>query len=212
MFDSVSIDALLDPIFNLPFQGLLTLTGEPMVAFFGGMVILAFCLSVLGEYCMAGAYMLNYKHFNRVTKDMVDHHNLSIDAIKCQDKKSYTACNKLANDAFGLNFFSGIALFASSVWPAFLAMSWLQYRFGSVLIEMPFYIPGSGDSTVGYAFFFIPIYILSRIAFAKVKHVIPFFARMKEFVRKNEFKDEMRSWTELIDEKNPIQRAPRAQG
>ena len=71
----------------------------------------------------------NRKHFARITHEMTINNNNSIRALARRDKASYKACNAQANDAFGKSFFSGIALFASSIWPAFLVMAWLAYRF-----------------------------------------------------------------------------------
>jgi hypothetical protein len=55
-----------------------------------------------------------------------------------------------------------------------LALGWLQSRFSGIEFRLPLSFPLVGES-VGYAFVFIPLYILWRIIFGKVRHYLPFF-------------------------------------
>ncbi len=90
------------------------LTDNPYVGFAIGIFWVSLAATILGELCMAGIYFLNAKHFAKINREMVGHHNLSVKAIAVKNKKAWKACNSIANEAFGRNFFSHIALFASS--------------------------------------------------------------------------------------------------
>ena len=182
--------ATIDPFLLWAF----TLPSNVYVGLATGFVWLSLVATVIGELCMAGAYFINKGHFRAIHLDMVDHNNLSIEAIRCGDKASYTAANSIANEAFGKNFFSHIALFGASVWPAFLALGWLDFRFKGV----PFDLPYLGEVTT--AFFFVPTYILVRVAFNKAGPWIPGFRTIKRKVRENEDIREMRSFVDLMKE------------
>lgn len=185
-----ALDTVLIWLFRLPLP--------PMASFMVGLALLALILTVIGELCMAGAYFANRKHFAEITRDMTTNNNASIRALARQDKKSYTACNSLANEAFGRNFFSGLALFASSVWPVAFALSWLQFRYGNIdFFTLPF-----AEAPVGVNFIFIPLYIVIRFAFAKAKPYLPVFAQIKKAVAANEFSGEdLMTWGDLVQDK-----------
>lgn len=170
------IDPLLIFVFRIP--------GNVYVGYAMGIIWLAFLVTLLGELTMAGVYLLNRKHFLAQKREMVSHLNLSMKALAAKDKNSYKACNAIANEAFGRNFFSGIALFASSLWPVPFALGWLQFRFASVEFTLPLV------GAVGSAFMFIPTYIFVRILFSKAKPYLPFFSYMTKLLRKQEANEE----------------------
>lgn len=179
------IDPAIVWVFRLPIP--------TYVAFALGIVWLALLATVVGELCMAGVYFLNRKHLSDQSQDMVLNFNLSLKALAVKDKKSYKACNDLANEAFGKNFFTGITLFASSVWPAFFALGWLDYRFGHIIFPLP--VVGQ----VGAAFFFIPAYIVVRIVFAKSKHRLPIFGAISRRVKADvESGEKMMTYMDLM--------------
>ncbi len=191
------LNRTLDPFFIFPFQISLEWTGQSMISFLFGLFVLSFIVTLVGELSMAGMYILNRKHYRKINEEMVSHHNLSIQAIAEKDKKSYKACNKIANEAFGLNFFSKAALFSASLWPVPVAMGWLSYRFDTIDFALPFTIPHVGAS-VGYAAFFIPMYVVIRVGFAFSKKKLPFFRSIEEFIRQNEMPSEpVMSWSDL---------------
>lgn len=186
----LELDQALDPLFIWMFR----MPFEPMTAFFAGLTLMALVLAVIGELSMAGAYFLNRRHFASITHEMVRNNNSSIRALSQGDKASYTACNSLANEAFGKNFFSGLALFASSVWPVAFAMSWLSLRYGALEFPLPLV-----DKTVGVNFYFIPLYVVVRILFAKAKPYLPVFRQIREAVKRNEFSGEdLMTWGDLV--------------
>ena len=184
----------LNQILDMIFVWLFRLPLPPVVAFCIGLALLALVLTVVGELCMAGAYFMNRKHFAKIADDMTTNNNNSIRALARQDKVSYTACNSLANDAFGKSFFSGLTLFAASVWPVAFALSWLSFRYGGIEFPLPL-----TEFTVGVNFLFIPLYVLVRFLFSKAKPHLPVFARIRRAVQANEFNgEELMTWGDLV--------------
>lgn len=191
---SQAIYEFLDPWLIPAFR----MSDNPYVGFAMGLVWICLIATVLGELCMAGIYFLNAKHFAKINRDMVDHHNLSVRAIWAKDKTAWKACNSIANDAFGKNFFSHIALFASSLWMVPFGIGWLFYRFGDV----DFILPLIG--AVGPSFFFIPLYILTRYLFGKAKPWLPIFKTIKRKIKENEGEDEMILFSDAANTKQPV--------
>jgi hypothetical protein len=127
----------------------------------------------LGDLSQALAHRFNLSHFQNQDKDMVHLHNLSITALRQGDKENYKAANKLANDTFGKAFFTRAALFTVSIWPLPFAMGWLAGRFQGVDIPLPML-----EKTVGYNAVFLPMYILTRIAYSLIKPRIGLMRRL----------------------------------
>ncbi|WP_319584143.1 hypothetical protein [uncultured Pseudodesulfovibrio sp.] len=171
-------------------------TGNAYVGFAIGLIWVSLVATVIGELCMAGVYFTNKKHFRTINRDMVDHHNLSVKALGAKNKTAWKACNSIANDAFGKNFFARIALFASSLWVVPFGIGWLFYRFGHVDFTVPFL------GSVGPAFVFIPVYILVRYLFSLAKPWLPVFKTIRQKVKDNEAGDEMLEFTDLLSEED----------
>ena len=139
----------------------------PILGYYlGTSVVCLFCV-MLGRLTLIMGSRINEKHLVHDHQNMVHMHNLSLYALVNKDKTAYQSCNKEANDAFGKVFFSQIALGASSLWPVPFALAWMQYRFGTVIFDLPFFLPGIGD-TVGFMFTFFPILILTYIACGRI--------------------------------------------
>lgn len=187
------VNEFLDPWMIWAFR----MTDNPYVGFAIGILWVCLIATIIGELCMAGVYFLNAKHFAKINRDMVNHHNLSVKAIGAKDKEAYKACNSIANEAFGKNFFSRIALFASSLWVVPFAIGWLFYRFG----EVDFVVPFIGE--IGPPFIFIPAYILIRYLFNKAKPWLPFFKTIKQKVRENEGDENLMLFSDLVDGAGP---------
>ncbi len=183
-----TIYAAMDPWLIWAFR----VTDIAWLGFAVGVLFICLAATVIGELCMAGVYWLNRRHFASLREDMVSHNNLSLKALAVKDKASYKACNDLANDAFGRNFFSHIALFAASVWPAFFFLGWMDYRFG----EVDFVLPLAG--AVGPGFFFVPAYILTRIGFSKAKPWLPVFSAIRRKLLENEAGEEMMTYSDIV--------------
>ncbi len=154
------------------------LAENPMLGYLSGIAVLALGCVILGELSMGVAYRWNHVFLVRDSRSLVRLQNGSLRALQARDKEGYQALNREANDAFGKLFFTQVALAAASLWPLPFAMHWLQARFGDVFFALPVTLPKIGDS-VGYAFTFIPMYILVRILFGKLKGRLPFFRRIR---------------------------------
>jgi hypothetical protein len=137
---------------------------NPLAGWWLGTCALALWAVLLGEISLGIAVRFNRFHIQSLEQDMVDRHHQSINALKSGDKLAYRAVNKLANEAYGKTFFLQLAMACSSLWPAALALAWLQTRFSRV--GFPFL---TESRTVGYPFIFIALYILVRILFGKIK-------------------------------------------
>lgn len=171
---------------------------NPVVGYFIGIAVLSLVCVVAGEWSIALVYRLNRSTIERDNREMVRLQNLSIAAIQVSDKETYRACNQEANDAFGKVFFSQVALGSASLWPVPFAMAWMQGRFGDVEFLLPHWLPGVGDA-VGYAFSFLPMYILVRILFGKIRHRLPYFGRVHAMLRSvNAQGEQMRTFSELF--------------
>ena len=155
------------------------LTGNALVDYCIGTLLVAFLAVLLGEITSSICFFANRAGIDEVTNELVRANNLSISALKSGNKAGYTACNKLANEMFGKQFFLMLAMSASSLWPAFFALAWLQTRFSDISFSLPFTLPIFGD-TVGYSFTFIVCYIPVRIVFGKLKYLLPYFCRIKK--------------------------------
>ena len=150
--------------------------GDPFIGWWTGTLILALWATVLGEITLFLALRANRSRVMDTFQEMGDRHSQSINALRAGDKEAYKAINKLANEAFGKAFFMQMTMAAASLWPVPLALGWLQTRFSGVRFPLPCDLPLLGDS-VGYTFIFIPLYILVRIMFGKIRANLPFFER-----------------------------------
>ncbi|NOZ68787.1 MAG: hypothetical protein GXP46_05990 [Deferribacteres bacterium] len=153
------MDRILMPFYRFP--------DNPVAGYYLGTFILALGCVITGKYSASLAFRLNKGKITRDTHETEHFHALSIEALKAGDKAAYTACNSIANEACGNAFFSQVALSASYLWPVFIALGWMQYRFGEVDSGLPFSIPLAGD-TAGYAVTFILCYIFARILYGKM--------------------------------------------
>ena len=140
---------------------------NPMLGWWLGTVILAFWTTLLGRMTMALVMRVNLRHVQEGLEETSLRHTQSMNALKAGDKESYKAINKLANEAYGKTFFLQVAMATASLWPIPLALGWLQLRFSDVRFPLPPDLPFIGNS-VGYAFVFIPLYILVRILVGKM--------------------------------------------
>jgi len=161
---------LIDPYLIWSYR----LTGYAFVDFLIGTFVLAWIALVIGEFTIAGVYLLLKDRIDATSHDARRYQDLSADAMAAGDNKAYHAANKLANDAFGLSFFQQFGLSAAFLWPVFFVLAWMQTRFAEV--GFPFL---SLDYTVGYPCIFIPLYIASYMVFKRIKGRLPYFRRIK---------------------------------
>jgi len=149
---------------------------NPMTGWWLGTAALALWATLSGKVTMALVMRMNLSHVKEGLAETGLRHTQSMNALKAGDKKSYKAINKLANEAYGKTFFLQIAMAAASLWPIPLALGWLQLRFSEVRFPLLLDLPPLRDG-VGYAFVFIPLYILVRILVANVARWMPQFRK-----------------------------------
>jgi hypothetical protein len=153
------------------------LSGNAYVGFFLGTFVLALICLILGDATAFMANRLVGRRMENHAAEALKYGDLSITAAKAGDKPAYHAANKLANEAFGLSFFSLMALSMARLWPLPFALAWMQYRF----LEVEFPIPGTKWS-LGFIGMFIIIYISAYFLIKQVKHRIPYFHRVKDML------------------------------
>ena len=168
------------------------LSGYAPFDFFVGTFFLALVAVVIGEFSISFAFLLTRKSIQHVQDQMVNYQNLSIDALALGDKKSYKAANKLANDAFGKTFFMQIGLSSARVWPAFLAVAWMNTRFYEVDFEVPFI-----GGTIGFLPIFILLYVAAYFAFKPIRNRISYFKKVNKIL--DSYKEKTRNMKSLAD-------------
>ena len=177
MSSLADLNAFLDPGLIWAFR----LLPDAHWGFFVGSVYVALCAIIVGDVAMALAYRINRGPYMAQQREMKKHNDMSFQALAEKDKAAFKACNILANDAFGRNFFLGATLFCASIWPMALALGWMNYRFGRVEDLMA---PLVG--AVRPEFWFIPLYIVVRILFSKIKHHIPLYRLIHALAKADE--------------------------
>jgi hypothetical protein len=146
------------------------ITGASLADYFLGTFLLASLAVVVGEITVSLVFRMNRGHIDRLNRRVEKMNRLSSEALALGDSVGYKACNKEANEAFGQLFFNKFGLSAASLWPAFLALAWMQTRFADV--EFPLF-----GTSVGYVFTFVLLYILSRILFRYLRPHLPYFRK-----------------------------------
>jgi hypothetical protein len=141
---------------------------DPLAGYCLGIFVLSLACVIVGEYSISMAFRFNKEKITRDNRDINRFQDLSIKALKAGNKPAYKACNSIANEAFGKSFFSQITLSASSLWPVFIALGWMQYRFSEVEFTLPFSVFGT-TYTAGYFLTFVVCYITTRIVFGKMR-------------------------------------------
>ncbi len=182
---------LLDSLLIAPFR-----TFEiPIIGFYFGTFILCLWCILLGELTFRLAAVVNRPYIDKLRAEAVRMHNLSIKAIVVKDKENYRNCNKQANEAFGKYFFNMIAHGAAFLWPVPFALGWMATRFSQVEFELLFSLPLIGD-TVGFAAVLIPMYILCRIGWGRIKPHL-FFFNKEPGVGLDQGREEMIQWEDV---------------
>ncbi len=162
---------VLDPLLIAPYR----LTGNPVAGFFIGTFSLAMICVMIGELTLSLAIRFNRRHIDALKREIADREAMSMQAHAAGDRTGYKALNKQANDAWGRHFFTMAAYSAGMLWPIPFALAWMQTRFSAVAFALPDALTGLLGNAVGYPFFFIPLYILARILFGRVRSRLPYF-------------------------------------
>ena len=156
---------------------LYVITGNPVEDYLIGTFLLAVICVVVGHVTMALVFRVNRKHLVKLDGNVNNLNRLSGQAMAQGDEKSYKACNKEANEAFGHLFFGKFGLSAASFWPVFFALAWMQERFSDVGIPVPM-----TTLELNYFVVFLVLYIGARVLFGQAKRYLPFegFLKPKE--------------------------------
>jgi hypothetical protein len=149
---------------------LFRLTGYPVADYCLGTFLLAFLTVLVGEFTISIVFRINRGHLEALNSQVEKLSRLAQQAIGQGDEKSYRAINKEGNEAFGQLFFNKFGLSAASLWPIFFALAWMQERFTSISLPLPFW--GWG---MNYVALFILCYIMARILFDRLKPKLPYF-------------------------------------
>lgn len=170
------------------------LTGYTFIDFLIGTLVLAFVTLLIGEFTISLAFLANREAIQKNNDDIMRYQHISVSAIEEKDKKSYTAANKLANDAFGKSFFHQIALSTGFLWPIPFALGWMQHRFVDVDFRILF-----TNLTVQYPIFFFSMFALCYIAFKRIKYRLPYFRRIGLILENSRQQGTgMRTWENLL--------------
>ncbi|MBU1274207.1 MAG: hypothetical protein KJ720_02430 [Proteobacteria bacterium] len=132
--------------------------GSPVAGWWLGTGVLCLWCTILGEATLAVVRRINRAHLQSQLDQMAEGQSRSWEALRAGDRLAYKGFNTQANESFGKSFFMQVAMGSSSLWPAFLALAWLQWRFG--MVSVPF--PGTQWS-MSYAAAFIPMYVIMRV-------------------------------------------------
>ncbi|WP_027721999.1 hypothetical protein [Maridesulfovibrio zosterae] len=196
MIDFDSVYPIIDTMLIAPYRiGLPTLA-----AFWFGSALIALWCTIAGELSMSLVYIWNRDYYTDLSREMTRMHNISVEAVRHQEKETFKSANKWANEYFGKVFFSQAALFAVSLWPVPFAMAWMQSRFSGLDIHTVPFI----DFGLGYPFVFILSYIIVRFGFSKVRGFIPFMKKIDIMRAEDAEKSgEMTSWSELAPQGKP---------
>jgi hypothetical protein len=140
---------------------------DPVWAWWAGTLVLAGWATLLGGLTSSLARRANRAHLAGLEREMADRNAQAMAALAAGDKPAYKALNKDANEAFGKLFFLKAAMGAASLWPAFLAVAWLQSRFEGLAIPAPFTPWG-----IGYAPGFLICYLIVRLSIYWLKKLL----------------------------------------
>lgn len=163
------IDPYLIPFFRM--------TGYSLVDFLVGTFAVASIALLIGETTVSLMFLAVRKRIDAVNQKMTHYQTMSMEALKAGDKETYTASNKLANDAFGRSFFIQLTLSAAFLWPIFFALDWMRMRFSEVEFELLFL-----NQTVGPVCVFIAVYAAAYLLFKRIKYKLPYFRNIKKIL------------------------------
>lgn len=158
------------------------ITGVTLVDYFIGTFNLAFLCVVIGELSISLAMRFNKPYLDAMSKKIKEKEQLSIAAYNSGNKLEYQSLNKEATDAWGKHFFTMVAYSAGILWPIPFALGWMQTRFDGITFDMAFPLNLIFTDGVGYAFTFLPLYILGRILFKYMRPWLPYFKGVQKML------------------------------
>ena len=122
-----------DPMLIAPYRWL----QDPTAAWWLGTLILSWWAWGLGQATLALLKWVIREYLAQSNQELERQRDLSLAAARAGDKPAFKVLNRQANQAYGKSFFLGLAMGASSLWPAFMALAWLRLRFSLVEVPLP---------------------------------------------------------------------------
>jgi len=147
------MDRLFMPVFRLP--------DSPLPGYYLGTFVLSVLCLVVGKYSVSFAFRFNRDAIVQNRNEMSRYEDISIMALRAGNSHAFRACNRISNDAYANIFFSQAALSAAALWPAFLALGWMQYRFAGVNFTLLVPVPGA-NYIFGYVTTFVLCYVIAQ--------------------------------------------------
>jgi len=141
-----AVDALLIAPFRL--------VAPPEAGFLTGVCVLALASALLGRACAALVSRAQRSRRDREEAETRRRHDLSLAALRVQDKTAYLAQNHLAQEAYGNTLALSAGRAAALLWPGMAALAWLAWRFEGA--PMPFLWESAGPAA-----WFLPLYALA---------------------------------------------------
>jgi len=135
----------------------------------GTFLLAVYCVAV-GQICLWGINVIQRRRREKYDAETQKRTELAMQALMAKDKEAYLAQNTLAKDAYGNSMSLAVGRMTASLWPALLALAWMDLRFRDVPLELPVSLPLIG-ATVYYPFYFVLIYIFVRLGFARLKRI-----------------------------------------
>jgi hypothetical protein len=145
---------------------------DPVAGWLLGTLALAAWAVLLGELSLTLAYRGNRSRVAELLETTRYYHERSLEARAAGERRSYRGINRLANEAYGKSFFLLLAMGMGSLWPLFLALAWLDRRFGDLSFPLPAW---TGGLEVGFVLPFLGLYIATRFAAGRLRRRIPAF-------------------------------------
>lgn len=147
------MDKLFMPVFRLP--------DSPLLGYYLGTFVLSVLCFIVGKYSVSFAFRFNRDTIVHNGNEMSRYQNISIKALRAGNSHVFRACNRLSSDAYAKIFFSQAALSAAALWPTFLALGWMQYRFADVNFALLVPVPGA-NYIFGYVTTFVLCYVITQ--------------------------------------------------
>jgi len=161
----------LDPVLIAPYRWV----ADPVWGWWLGTLVLAGWALLVGELTLWVAYRVNHRFVEELGRQLNRHQQASFNALRAGDKAAWRDINRLANETYGKAFFLHLAMGMSSLWPAFLAVAWLEPRFGRLPIPLPG-LPWSLNYVAG----FIICYLALRLAWGRLRRRLPHLAARRQ--------------------------------
>jgi hypothetical protein len=141
---------VLDALLIAPFR----LVAPPEAGFLTGICVLALVSALLGRACAALVSRAQRVRRDHEEAETRRRHELSLEALRAQDKAAYLAQNHLAQEAYGNTLALSAGRAAALLWPGMAALAWLAWRFEGA--PMPFLWDSAGPAA-----WFLPLYALA---------------------------------------------------